>query len=261
MLPWYIYPVLVVTGILVGFINTLAGSGSLITLPLLMYIGLPPTVANGTNRVAILLQTIVGTGSFRKQKVITIREGIGLAIPAVVGSIAGALLAADMNETMMKRAIGALMVVMFFLIIFKPEAWLKGHAGKLKSKPTFWQILIFFGIGLYGGFIQAGVGFFLLAGLVMGAGLNLIKANAYKNLIVALYTPFALVVFILNNQVNWIVGLTLAAGNMLGAYLAARTAVSRGTKFIRIILLVVLLAASMDLLGVFKWMATLFRAA
>jgi uncharacterized protein len=253
MLEWYLYPILIITGILVGFINTLAGSGSLISLPLLMYIGLPANVANGTNRVAILLQSMVGAGSFRQQKVIGFREGIWLSIPAVVGSVIGALLAVDLNELMMRRAIGVLMIVMFFLIIFRPEAWLKGHAGQLRAKPTFWQVLIFFGIGLYGGFIQAGVGFFLLAGLVMGAGMNLMKANAFKNLIVALYTPFALIVFIINNQVNWIIGLTLAVGNMIGAYIAARTAINRGTGFIRIILLIVLFVASMDLLGVIRW--------
>jgi uncharacterized protein len=252
MVHWYLYPILVVTGILVGFINTIAGSGSLISLPLLMYIGLPANVANGTNRVAILLQSIVGAGSFRQQKVIEFREGIWLSVPAVAGAVLGALLAVDLNELMMKRAIGVLMIVMFFLIIVKPEAWLKGHTNKLRARPTLWQVVIFFGIGLYGGFIQAGVGFFLLAGLVMGAGMNLIKANAYKNLIVALYTPFALAVFIINNQVNWIIGLTLAAGNMLGAYIAAKVAIKQGTKFIRIILLVVLFAASMDLLGVFR---------
>ena len=253
MLHWYLYPLLVATGILVGFINTLAGSGSLISLPLLMYVGLPANVANGTNRVAILLQSMVGAGSFRKQKVIEFREGILLSLPAVVGAVIGAILAVDLNELMMRRVIGALMIVMFFLIMLKPESWIKGHAGKLRARPTFWQVLIFFGIGLYGGFIQAGVGFFLLAGLVMGAGMDLIKANGFKNLIVALYTPFALAVFIINSQVNWIIGLTLAAGNMLGAYIAARVAISRGTEFIRIILLIMLFAAGMDLLGVFRW--------
>jgi uncharacterized protein len=169
----------------------------------------------------------------------------------VIGSVIGAILAVDLDELMMRKAIGALMIVMFFLILLKPEAWIKGHAGQLKAKPTFWQVVIFFAIGLYGGFIQAGVGFFLLAGLVMGAGLNLMKANAFKNLIVALYTPFALIVFIINNQVNWVIGLTLAAGNMIGAYVATKVAVNRGTKFIRIVLLIVLLGASLDLLGVF----------
>jgi hypothetical protein len=249
---WYFYPLLIAAGILVGFINTLAGSGSLISLPLLMYIGLPATVANGTNRVAILLQSLVGAGSFRQKKIIRFRDGIWLSIPAVVGAVIGAMLAADIDEAMMRKAIGGLMVVMFFLIILKPEAWIKGQEGKFRTRPGFWQILIFFAIGLYGGFIQAGVGFFLLGGLVLGAGLDLIKANALKNLIVLLYTPFALAVFIWNGQVDWIAGLTLAAGNMMGAWIAANTAVKKGAGFVRIVLLVMIFFAALDMLGVWR---------
>jgi len=249
---WYFYPILVGTGILVGFINTLAGSGSLITLPLLMFIGLPANVANGTNRVAILMQTAVGVRGFKKHKVFQIREGIWLSLPAVIGALIGAALAVDIDDRTMTRAIGLLLIVMFFLIILKPEAWVKGKAGQVKAKPGLLQVLIFFGIGLYGGFIQAGVGFFLLGGLVLGAGYDLIKANAIKNLVVLLYTPFALAVFIWNGQVNWLAGLTLGVGNMLGAWIATRVAVSWGTKFVRIVLLTVIFLASLKLLGVFN---------
>ena len=249
---WYFYPILVGTGILVGFINTLAGSGSLITLPLLMFIGLPANVANGTNRVAILMQTAVGVRGFKKHKVFQIREGIWLSLPAVIGALIGAALAVDIDDRTMTRAIGLLLIVMFFLIILKPEAWVKGKAGQVKAKPGLLQVLIFFGIGLYGGFIQAGVGFFLLGGLVLGAGYDLIKANAIKNLVVLLYTPFALAVFIWNGQVNWLAGVTLGLGNMIGAWIATRVAVSWGTKFVRIVLLTVIFLASLKLLGVFN---------
>ncbi len=248
---WYFYPILVAAGVLVGFINTLAGSGSLISLPLLMFMGLPANVANGTNRIAILLQSLVGTSSFKRQKVFEWSEGIWLALPAVAGSIFGAILAVDLDEKTMTRIIGGLMVFMFFMIILKPEAWVREHAGKVRSRPGIIQIIIFFGIGLYGGFIQAGVGFFLLAGLVLGAGHNLIKANAIKNLVVLLYTPFALAVFIINGQVDWIAGLVLASGNMIGAWIAARMAVKRGAGFVRIVLLIVVFAASLKFLGVF----------
>jgi len=251
---WYLYPLLVAAGILVGFINTLAGSGSLISLPLLMFIGLPANVANGTNRVAILLQSMVGATSFRQQKVFEWKEGFWLGLPAIAGSIIGAILAVDINEKVMTRFIGGLMVFMFFIILFKPEAWVKDKAGQVNARPGILQVLIFFGIGLYGGFIQAGVGFFLLAGLVLGAGQNLIKANAIKNLVVFLYTPFALVVFIINGQVDWVAGLTLAAGNMIGAFIAARMAVAKGAGFIRIVLLVMIFASSLKLLGVFDLM-------
>ena len=200
-----------------------------------------------------MAQSIVGANGFRKQKVITLREGIWYAVPAMAGSILGAMLAVDLNEQILRKVIGALMIVMFFLIILKPEAWIEGHPGKLHAKPTFWQVLLFFAIGLYGGFIQASVGFFLLMGLVLGTGMNLVKANGFKNLIVLLYTPFALLVFILNDQVDWILGLTLAIGNMAGAWLAVKLAIGRGAKLIRIVLLVVLFAASLDMLGVFRW--------
>jgi hypothetical protein len=249
---WYLYPILVIAGILVGFINTLSGSGSLITLPLLMYLGLPANVANGTNRVAILLQSMVGTGSFLKQKVIRVKDGIWLSVPAVVGALIGALFAADLNENVLRKVIGGLMVVMVLLMLFKPEAWIKGKAGYSNARPGILKTAMFFGIGLYGGFIQAGIGFFLLGGLVLGAGMDLMKANALKNMIIMLYTPFALAIFIWNHQVNWPIGLTLAAGNMVGAWIGAHMAVKRGTNFIRVVMLIVISIAAADMLGLFR---------
>jgi hypothetical protein len=115
------------------------------------------------------------------------------------------------------------------------------------------QFIIFFFIGIYGGFIQAGVGLFLLAGLVLGAGVDLVRANALKVFIVLLYTPFALAIFFMNDQVNWKVGLILALGNMLGAFVASRFAVSWGAKFVRYILLAVVLISALKLLGVFSF--------
>lgn len=245
---WYYIPALIGAGFLCGFINTLAGSGSLISLPLLMFMGLPANVANGTNRIAILLQNVVGVSSFKKQKVFQIKEGIWLAVPAVIGSLIGAALAVNLNESTMTTVIGGLLVFMFFIILLKPDAWIKGQASLVKSKISWWQVIIFFSIGVYGGFIQAGVGFFLLAGLVLGAGFDLVKANAIKLLIVLLYTPFALAIFIFNDQVNWKFGLILAIGNMLGAFVASKFAVSWGPKFVRIILLVIVFGASVKLI-------------
>ncbi|MCD6347625.1 MAG: sulfite exporter TauE/SafE family protein [Bacteroidales bacterium] len=245
---WYFIPALIGAGFLCGFINTLAGSGSLISLPLLMFMGLPANVANGTNRIAILLQNIVGVSSFKQQKVFKISEGIWLAVPAIIGSVVGASLAISLNETLMTRVIGGLLVFMFFIILIKPDVWIKGQAGLVKSKPSWWQIIMFFAIGVYGGFIQAGVGFFLLAGLVLGAGFDLVKANAIKVLIILLYTPFALAIFIYHDQVNWVAGLILAVGNMLGALIASRFAVSWGAKAVRIILLVIIFGAAIKIL-------------
>jgi len=247
---WYILLAVIGIGFLAGFINTLAGSGSLLTLPLLMFLGLPANVANGTNRIAILLQNIVGIASFRQQRVLSFREGLVIGIPAAIGSIFGARIAVSLNDEIMGRTIGGLLFAMLLLIILKPDRWVKEQAGGPPLAKWF-QIVIFFIIGIYGGFIQAGVGFFLLAGLVLGTGHELVKANALKVFIVFLYTPFALVVFILNDQVDYRLGLILAIGNMLGAFVGSRVAVKWGAKAVRYFLIIALAFASLKLLGVF----------
>jgi len=250
---WYLILALIGAGFLAGFINTLAGSGSLITLPMLMFLGLPANVANGTNRIAILLQNVVGVGSFKQQKVLNTKMGFWLAIPAVIGSLVGAQIAIELNEEIMERTIAVLLLVMFFLILYKPQRWIKGQAGYVEAKPTIFQFVIFFLIGIYGGFIQAGVGLFLLAGLVLSAGVNVVRANAMKLLIVLIYSPFAIAIFAMNDQINWQYGLILAVGNMIGAFIASRFAVSWGAKYVRYILLGVILLSSLKLFGVFDY--------
>jgi hypothetical protein len=243
-----IYLLVVLAGVASGFINTLAGSGSLLTLPLLIFLGLPANLANGTNRVAILLQSIVAVKEFKQKKVFEWKDGIWLAIPATIGSFAGAAMAVNLNDDLMNKIIGGLMIFLFFLMLYKPEQWIKEQSTSIKAKPSITQIIVFLGIGFYGGFIQAGVGFFLLAGLVLGAGYNLLKANAIKVLIVLIYTIAAIVVFIINNQVDYKLGLILGAGSMLGAWLATKVAVKKGAKFIRWIVLGVILVSSIKLL-------------
>lgn len=255
---WYLYLAVVAAGFAAGFINTLAGSGSLITLPLLIFMGLPANVANGTNRVGILLQNVVGVGSFHRQKVLDWRGGLILSAPAVVGSILGAQIAVNLDETVMRRTIGALMIVMLATILIEPKRWLEGSAEAMRRRPGWIQMLIFFAIGIYGGFIQAGVGIFLLAGLVLSAGYNLVWANAVKVLIVLCFTLSALLVFQANGQIEWTTGLTLAVGNMLGAWVAARMAVQRGANFVRWLLIIVVLASALQLLGLFDLIARLF---
>ena len=246
---WYIYPLVVAAGFLAGFINTLAGSGSLITLPMLIFAGLPATVANGTNRVAVLLQCSVAVGKFKKEHMLDLRRVAYLTIPAVLGAVIGAQIAADLNELLMRKVIGVLMVIMLAVVIIKPRRWLQGRTDALDRRPGWMQMLTFFGIGIYGGFIQAGVGIFLLAGLVLSAGYELVRANAFKNFVVLCFTAFALVVFILNDQVNWVMGLVLAVGNMLGAWVAAHMAIQKGAPFVRYILIAVIIISALMLLG------------
>ena len=255
---WYLYPLLIIAGILAGFINTLAGSGSLITLPLLMFIGLPANVANATNRIGIFLQSAVGAASFRHNKVFEYREGVWFALPATCGSLIGAIAAVKLNSDVMEIIIGGLLLFMFFMVLYKPEKWISEKAGKIEGRPRFWQIVIFFLIGVYGGFIQAGVGFILLAGLVFGAGLNLTKANALKVFIVFVYTSVAIIVFVLSRQISYPAAFTLAFGSMIGAWLAAKFALKNGPGIVRIILLVIILVSALKYIGAIDLFIRLF---
>jgi uncharacterized membrane protein YfcA len=250
-LPDYlIYSLLIAAGFLSGVINTLAGSGSLITLPLLMVLGLPANVANGTNRINILLQSLVGWSSFKKAGVLDLKSSRYMIFPSIAGAIVGALIAVDLNEKIMERTIGGLLLFMFFIILWKPSRWLKEHQTRVPVSPVM-QSLIFFLIGVYGGFIQAGVGFFLLAGLVLASGQDLVRANAMKLFLTFAFTPIALIIFILNGQVHYLYGFVLSAGSMAGAYFAAKMAVKWGAKFIHYVLLIVVFVSAVKLLGFF----------
>lgn len=256
---WYIYLAVLAAGFGAGFINTLAGSGSLITLPLLIFLGIPANVANGTNRVGVLFQNIVSTESFRRRKVLDVRGSLILSAPAILGSLIGAQIAVDLNEALMERAIGVLMVVMLLVIVMRPNRWLQGELEKMGERPSILQLVLFFFIGMYGGFLQAGVGIFLLAGLVLGIGYDLVRANAVKVFIILAFTISSLIVFMINGQVMWGMGLLLAVGNSLGAWAAARMAVERGANFVRWLLIAVVAVSAAELLGVFKWIGQLFQ--
>ena len=244
--------ILILAGLAAGIINTLAGSGSLITLPLLMFMGLPPAVANGTNRIGVVVQNIVATGNFIRQKELHPGKEWPLVIPTLFGSLTGALIAVEINEDVLNYFIGGLLVVMFFVILLKPTSWIKGKAGRVKTtRSRIINSIIFFFIGIYGGFIQAGVGLFLLAGLVLSAGYNLVKANAVKVFMVLSFTIVALIVFLLAGQIVWSYGLLLAVGNAAGAWIASKYASRIGAKNIRYILLAVVLFSGLKVLGVF----------
>ena len=256
---WYLYPLLVIAGIVAGFINTVAGSGSLITLPLLMFIGLPANTANATNRIGVLLQSAVGSLAFRHNKVFEFKEGLWLALPATIGSVIGALAAVKISTSLMENIIGILLFFMFFLVIYKPEKWISEQSGHISGRPRFIQLVIFFLIGLYGGFIQVGVGFLLLGGLVLGAGLNLLKANALKVFIVFIYTLAAVVVFVFNSQIDYLAAFVLAAGSMAGAYAATRFAIKRGPAIVRVVLLVMVFISAIYYTGLAELIWKFFR--
>ncbi|MBU0488075.1 MAG: sulfite exporter TauE/SafE family protein [Bacteroidetes bacterium] len=241
--------ILVLSGIVVGFINTLAGSGTIISITVLTMLGMPVAMANGTHRIAVLMQNLVAVGSAHKHKVLDWKKGWILAIPTTVGSVVGAYIAVEINHELFEKIIGVAMLVMMFMMFYKPDKWLHGSKALQEKKTGIWQILLYLLIGFYGGFIHIGVGIFMLATLVLSGGYDLIRANALKNWLVLLYVPFVLVVFIISGMVNFTYGIIHGCGNMLGAWLATKYAVSWGTKFVRWVLVVVILFASSKFLG------------
>jgi len=247
---WLEITLLIVSGVFVGFINTLAGGGTIISLSLFMFMGVPANIANGTNRIAVILQNMTSVTEFGRKKILDFKKGTILAIPTVVGAVVGAQIASDINEEIFEKALAVVMIVMVYFIVVKPDTWLKGQQHLIEKKVSWLQMLIFFLIGIYGGFVQVGVGYFILAGVVLGAGYDLVKANAIKVWIVLLYTPMALIVFILNDQVRWDYGLVHAIGNIIGAYVASHFAMTWGANFVRWVMIVIIAATVLHLFGI-----------
>jgi hypothetical protein len=246
---WIEVTALIISGLLVGFINTLAGGGTIISLSLLMFMGLPANVANGTNRIAVVVQNFVAVRSFRQQKLLDMHKGFALAVPTVLGSILGACIAIDLNSVVIEKCIAVVMIFMLFFILYKPQKWLKGHEELIAKPVSLWMMIVFFFIGVYGGFIHVGVGYFLLAGTVLGAGFDLIRANAIKNLIVLAYAPVTLLIFMWQGQVNYSFGLVHSIGNVIGAYLATKFAVNWGANFVRWVIIVVIFITTAQIFG------------
>lgn len=247
-----IIAILIIAGFIVGVINTIAGSGTAITYSLFMFLGLPITHANGTIRLGVIMQTLAATLSFKKQNVLDLKKGLKLGIPIVVGSIIGAQIAVEINKEIFKIVLAIVMLIMVFFLFKSPKKWLKGQSEKVMAKPTAFQYLVFFLIGIYGGFIHIGVGLFILSALVLNAGYDLVKANALKVMVVFMYSPFALAVFIANGHIHYGMGLIAAIGNVFGGLVASKYAVSWGTGFIRWFLLGVIIVFSGYLLGFFN---------
>lgn len=234
---------------MVGFINTLAGGGTIISLSALMLLGLPANIANGTNRIAVTIQTLTSVAFFRHHHILDTKKGIRLGIPVIIGSLLGAEIATTLPEDVFEKIIGVIILFMMAFVIYKPQKWLKGQMHLQNKKITCWQYVLFFIMGIYGGFLHVGIGYFLLASLVLGAGYDLVKANAVKVLIVLMYAPFTLLIFILHNEVDFKYGLILAIGNVVGALIASKLSISRGAGFVRWVMIVVILVFSSHLLG------------
>lgn len=243
---FYEYLILVVAGVAAGFINVVAGGGSLITLPLMIFMGLPPAVANGSNRIALTAQNIVAVSNFKKKNVSPGKYGLVLGIFALFGALLGAQLAVDIDEHLFNRILSVVMVVVALLILISPSQ--KGvDLEKLSSKRKILGYGAFFLIGIYGGFLHAGIGFIMILALVKINGFTLVKTNSIKVTVALIYTIGALTIFIWQDMIDWKAGLILAVGNSLGGWLGSNFTVNKGDVWIKRILLVAIVVMAVKL--------------
>ncbi|MEM6641978.1 MAG: sulfite exporter TauE/SafE family protein [Bacteroidota bacterium] len=237
---------LVLSGVFAGFVNSIAGGGSLVIVPLLIFMGLPTADANGSNRVAILIQNIFSVAGFRSKGVSVFPLAIYLAIPAVLGAVIGSKIAVDIGDQLFKRILAVVMLIVMLVTIFQPKMGKPTTAGFSKKKIAL-SILLFFFLGIYGGFIQAGIGFLIIASLTLVHGLSMAQTNSIKVFVILCYTCAAVVVFFIEGKIQWEYGLTLAAGNSMGAWVGSRWSVGKSDRLIRMILMTMVFGMSVKL--------------
>lgn len=237
---------LVVSGVAVGIINTLAGGGSIITMTIFMVLGMPITVANGTNRIAVLLQNFTATVTFIRKRMLDVRSGLLLSVPVVIGNIAGSIVATHIDEAVFKVCFGVvLFLIMVYMIFDNRKRFHGGQRMDIKPQHYLWFLLI----GFYGGYIYIGLGYLILAIALWTMKLDIITANVIKGFVIFIATPFALVIFMLHGHVDYYCGLLHGAGNMLGAYVASRWFVGWGGRFVKIFTTIIVMICFADLIG------------
>lgn len=234
-------------GLVAGIVNAMAGGGSLLTVPLLVFAGVPGNTANGSNRVGVLTNSVSAAGTFRRLGVAGL-AGIGRILgPAVVGSLIGSIVVSQLADDTFERVFGFVMIPILIMSLRRPDV--EAMADR-PQWPTWLTTIVFFAIGLYGGAFQAGVGLMMIVALSR-AGVDLVVANHIKVIVTLVFTVFALPVFIVNGDVDWAPALVLAVGFAVGGYLGARLSVAGGERVIRPVLVVAVIVFAGRLLGLY----------
>jgi len=241
-----VHVALFASGIVAGVLNVLAGGGSFLTLPLLILMGLPATTANGTNRVGILFQNVGAVWSFRRHGLVETRSIITAAIPATVGAILGTLAALWIDDEAFKRILAFLMIAVTLWTLWDPLRPRSGASGPRPESRAGLVAAGFFLAGIYGGFVQAGVGFMLLAVTTL-AGHDLVRGNALKVSCVLVFTPISLAIFHWNGQVAWLPGLVLGSGTILGGLLGVKLAVLKGHRWLKVFVTITVVVLALKL--------------
>ncbi len=245
MSEWGWWLLLIVAGFAAGIVNTIAGGGSFLTLPALMLFGMDPKLANGTNRIAVLFSSAAASATFDREGLLDRRQSLRLAVPTLLGTPLGTVAAVYLPAQAFQPVFGFIFLVMAGVLCWQPDRLLASQQRPQSSAGL--QFAVFFGIGVYVGFIQAGLGVLLLLGMGWLNIGDLTNSNASKNLIAFVVTLVATIMFVLFGLVAWLPGLVMAVGNLAGGWVGAKLAIRRGKRLIFAFVIVVMLATGCKL--------------
>lgn len=241
------YLILFSVGFIASIVNTLAGGGSLLTLPVLIFLGFPSNVANGTNRILILINSIVGTAGYKSKGVSTYPFNVYLGISALLGALIGAKIAIDIKGEIFNRILSVVMIIFGLIILLSRNYEIEKITERITGKYFWISVVAFFFIGIYGGFINAGIGIVIVIFLNSINRMTLIRANATKVALISIYTLGALILFAINEKVDWVAGLWMAAGSLFGAWWSSRWSVKKGDNVIKIAMLIMVTVMAVKL--------------
>lgn len=237
---------LAMAGFAAGFIDSIAGGGGLITVPALLLAGLSPVEALGTNK----LQGVFGSGSatyaYASAGLVDVRRQLPSAALALLGSVAGALLATVLPGEWLRAALPPMLVVIALYFAFKPDMGDVDRARRIS--PFVFGITMVPLIGFYDGLFGPGTGSFFMLAFVALAGYGVLKATAHTKLLNFSSNLGSLALFAAVGAVSWKVGLVMGAAQFVGARLGARLAMKTGARLIKPLLVVTCVVLALRLL-------------
>ena len=244
-----------IAGLACGFLNTAASSGSAVSLPILMMIGLDPATANATNRIPVLVGALSATWSFHQKKALLWDLAIRVSLPVAIGSVVGAGIAEVLPARDLGLVITAAVLVALVLLFTKLKQAIE--AATSDSVVYGWrEFALFAGIGIWLGFVVLDGATYMLLALTLVVGLPLVQANAIKSATLVPATLVAMVVFAYHGDVNWTLGAVMGAGSIAGGLHGARLAASPAARVWVFRLLVVVICGELLHLGIHYAMGT-----
>ena len=245
-LVWWEIGILVVAGFGAGVVNVMAGGGSILTVPIMMFLGVPGPVANGTNRITIVAHNASAMVTYLKHGIPHANLCLTLTLVAIPPAILGAWLSTKLNNEQFEGLLAIVMVAVLILMQ-APQAKKVGSGEDQPQNLALGHVLMA-AAGFWGGFIQIGMGFVVLPIMHRVIGLSLVNTNILKVFIIFTYTLLAVFVFAATSEVLWLVGAIAGVGNVAGGIVGAKLTLSHGETLIRKVLTLAIIGMIIKLL-------------